>query len=350
MADERRCLQCRRVRLTSEMDPSTWSCFTCPIRCSTCKQYRSADAFSGRKTCTSCRNRLRDTYRAEKGKTLEDRARWLKQARKVVDEALRNRLKLEKEKARWHEDRERWLQGDTTFWAQQTVAFKRGVFLKGPYRQWEGYTEPRELPARAYESWDTPEEGWRAWKPRFLLPEEPREVNGPQKEPQKEKELRGKLQEVDDKYEVYIREGGWKVYWPKLQKRPQEEPHERPQEESQERPQEANGPPGKPQEANSSQEEPQELEDEYEVFVRGITPPEEYWEDPDGAQVLSRPRLPSPVVDEEALRKNREAWWLAAMRERALDSWKEGEDESEGEGESEEDLDRQPIYKKRKRF
>ncbi|KAH6698455.1 hypothetical protein BKA61DRAFT_583282 [Leptodontidium sp. MPI-SDFR-AT-0119] len=103
--------------------------------CLSCKQIRPVSDFlidrlnQRTATCLLCHNRKQDYYREKKGLPLsaEGRARQFKRAQRVVDRALRNRLRLEKQKTRWHKG----------FYGSPT-------WNRGPYRQWEGYTEPRE--------------------------------------------------------------------------------------------------------------------------------------------------------------------------------------------------------------
>ncbi|KAH9207854.1 hypothetical protein DL95DRAFT_395671 [Leptodontidium sp. 2 PMI_412] len=103
--------------------------------CLSCKQIRPVSDFlidrlnQRTATCLLCHNRKQDYYREKKGLPLsaEGRARQFKRAQRVVNRALRNRLRLEKQKTRWHKG----------FYGSPT-------WNRGPYRQWEGYTEPRE--------------------------------------------------------------------------------------------------------------------------------------------------------------------------------------------------------------
>ncbi|KAL5327821.1 hypothetical protein ACEPPN_005527 [Leptodophora sp. 'Broadleaf-Isolate-01'] len=227
------------------------TCITCPIRCPTCKRWQSTDEYpTGRKTCKSCLSRLRDVYRQQKGKPVSDkgRKRQFTQAQQVVEKAMRERLRLEKWKVWWLEDRARWLQGGRDFRNGDLATFEKGpVYLNGPYRQWEGYAEPREKPASAYERWDTPKEGWEKWKPT----------------------------------------------WPRLHEdlRPQEDP----------------------QEVNDNPEEDEE------AFARGMTPPEQVLEHPDG-EGTPKPRPPKRLaspIDEEQRWRSGQALLRAAMEEEA---------------------------------
>ncbi|KAH9220759.1 hypothetical protein DL95DRAFT_382678 [Leptodontidium sp. 2 PMI_412] len=175
--------QLRLCKLCGRVGPdktfkSDSACISCPIRCSTCKQYRSADDFSGRKTCASCRSRLRDVYRERKGEPVENPARRLKQTWKRVEEALQSRLAHEKKKAQWLEGRELWLRGKRDiFTTSELASFPKGpIYLFGPYRQWVGYSEPREEPLRHGYGWDDPEGGWDGWKPQYCNPQETQDL------------------------------------------------------------------------------------------------------------------------------------------------------------------------------
>ncbi|KAH9203999.1 hypothetical protein DL95DRAFT_398858 [Leptodontidium sp. 2 PMI_412] len=196
MTDNRRCVLCQRVRPASESDSTTYACISCPVYCPTCKQYRSANDFSGRKTCmyplpiSTSRRASR-----KKGKPVsnEGRVRQFARAQRVIEEAMRNRLRLEKQKASWLEGRERWLQVDRWFGNWQLATFEKGPeYLDGPYRQWEGYMEPRERSC-GYVGWEVPEGGWDGWKPQW-----PRlqEVEG------HSQEVEGYPHEVENVFEV----------------------------------------------------------------------------------------------------------------------------------------------------
>jgi hypothetical protein len=126
-------------------------------RCSTCKRIRPVHDFPLDRnnirmlSCSACLSRLRDSYRERKGKPVsrEGRARRFRQAQRTVERALRVRIREEKLKRHWLRARERWEQGELTEgWGitrRQIESWQRGEeYCEGPYRQWVGYTDPRE--------------------------------------------------------------------------------------------------------------------------------------------------------------------------------------------------------------
>ncbi|KAH7304634.1 hypothetical protein BKA65DRAFT_486243 [Rhexocercosporidium sp. MPI-PUGE-AT-0058] len=110
--------------------------FTRPRYCSTCgtrlismrSQYQEPVS-----TCRQCREREaipwseRQTDLCLSCKQIRPVLDFLIDRLNQLDRALRNRLRLEKQKTRWHKG----------FYGSPT-------WNRGPYRQWEGYTEPRE--------------------------------------------------------------------------------------------------------------------------------------------------------------------------------------------------------------
>jgi len=65
-------------------------------------------------TYVACHARRRDSYREEKGELIsrEGRTRRFTRARRVVEKALRARIREEKRKERWLEAREQWVRGE----------------------------------------------------------------------------------------------------------------------------------------------------------------------------------------------------------------------------------------------
>ena len=109
-----------------------------------------------------CRERDRDSYRKQKGEPVSQarRARQLTKARRVVEKALQARIREEKKKKWWLEARKRWEQGDRGFVQWQIESFQKGEeYCEGPYRQWVGYTDPREGSIGVSEAWNGPREG-----------------------------------------------------------------------------------------------------------------------------------------------------------------------------------------------
>jgi hypothetical protein len=107
-------------------------------------------------SCTICLARLRDSYRERKGETVskDGQAQRLMRARRVIEKALKARIQGEKRKELWLEARKQWEQGDGGFRQRDIESFRKGEeYCEGPYRQWIGYTEPRE------ENWR--EKNWR---------------------------------------------------------------------------------------------------------------------------------------------------------------------------------------------
>jgi hypothetical protein len=166
MARPRYCHECQTclISLTSESlcvrceerRQIPWSARTVD-RCSMCKRIRPVTDFpldrnhNRALTCTACHARRCDSYREEKGELIsrEGRARRFTRAQRVVEKALRARIREEKRKERWLETREQWARGELTEgWGitrAQIESFKRGEeYREGPYRQWGGYTDPRE--------------------------------------------------------------------------------------------------------------------------------------------------------------------------------------------------------------
>jgi len=168
-------------------------------RCPTCKRIRPVADFpldrNNRRTatCTTCLARLRDFYRERKGEPVskERRVRRFKRAQRVVEKALQARIRGEKTKKWWLEARKRWEQGDQGFVQRDIRSFQKGEeYCEGPYRQWVGYTDPREESWRE-ESWEEgvidQEEDWNSPQGDSTGVSEagngPREVStGPQEE------------------------------------------------------------------------------------------------------------------------------------------------------------------------
>ena len=124
-------------------------------RCSTCKRKRLTTDFcydhDGEyryASCNACLARADETYRERKGEPVSQatRARRWKRAGRVVEKALRARVRQERRKKEWIETRERWKQGKLPgLLPEQVESFRRGEeYCEGPYRQWVGYTDPRE--------------------------------------------------------------------------------------------------------------------------------------------------------------------------------------------------------------
>jgi hypothetical protein len=148
------------------------------FRCSKCKSFRPITDYPldqsnfRAATCSICHTRRRDEYCEGKGEPVskEGRARRFRRAQRVVEKALRGRIREEKLKGHWLKARERWEQGESYY----KEAFKEGVYREGPYRQWVGYTDPREsstgVGESLRESWEGstdgggscigPQEGW----------------------------------------------------------------------------------------------------------------------------------------------------------------------------------------------
>ncbi|KAH8790730.1 hypothetical protein BGZ57DRAFT_1000863 [Hyaloscypha finlandica] len=71
------------------------------------------------------------------------------EAQRIVERALRVRIRGEKLKGHWLKARERWERGELTEgWGatrKQIESWQKGEeYCEGPYRQWVGYTDPRE--------------------------------------------------------------------------------------------------------------------------------------------------------------------------------------------------------------
>ena len=140
------------------------------FRCSKCKSFRlitnyPLDQQSNFRaaTCSVCHTRRRDEYREGKGEPVskEGRARRFRRAQRVVEKALQGRIREEKLKGHWLKARERWEQGELTEgWGatrRQIESWRKGgEYCEGPYRQWVGYTVPRESLREGSQG----EEGW----------------------------------------------------------------------------------------------------------------------------------------------------------------------------------------------
>jgi hypothetical protein len=86
------------------------------------------------------------------------RAQW------VVEKALQVRIREEKLKKGWLNARERWIQGELTkgwgIMREYIESFQKGEeYREGPYRQWVGYTDPRETSTGVGESLQGEERG-----------------------------------------------------------------------------------------------------------------------------------------------------------------------------------------------
>jgi hypothetical protein len=133
------------------------------FRCSKCKRFRPITDYPLRdddfraSTCRTCHEKDRDSYRERKGEPVskEGRVRRFAQAQRVVERALRARIREERIKRNWLEARERWERGEL---AGVNDSFEEGVYRKGPYRQWVGYTDPRE------EGWEGVTGAGEAWE------------------------------------------------------------------------------------------------------------------------------------------------------------------------------------------
>jgi hypothetical protein len=102
-------------------------------------------------TCSVCHARRRDEYCEGKGEPVskEGRVRRFRRAQRVVEKALQGRIREEKLKGHWLKSRERWERGELTEgWGVTREMIeswrKGGKYCEGPYRQWVGYTDPRE--------------------------------------------------------------------------------------------------------------------------------------------------------------------------------------------------------------
>lgn len=160
-------------------------------------------------SCSACLARLRDSYREQKGEPVskEGRARRFKRAQRVVERALRARLQTERIRKTYREAKREWeegapdgrfIRGDLQrfllkdeFWYGslsdedfealreawkgvpreegppgleeiRTALYRKREYKgamerhKNPYRQWEGYIDPRE----GSEAWEGPQDGW----------------------------------------------------------------------------------------------------------------------------------------------------------------------------------------------
>ena len=125
------------------------------FRYSKCKCFRPITDYPLRdddyraSTCRACHERDSDTYRERKGEPVskEGRARRFRQAQRVIERALRARIRGERLKGHWRKAREQWERGELIEgWVTRAEikSFEEGVYRKGPYRQWVGYTDPRE--------------------------------------------------------------------------------------------------------------------------------------------------------------------------------------------------------------
>ena len=120
-------------------------------------------------TCSACHTCRRDGYLEQKGQPVsqEGRARRFKQAQRTVEKALQARIRAEKRKARWLDVREQWEQGELTEGWRVTrgdiESFRKGKeYREGLYRQWAGYTDPRESSTGVGEGSTGPQE--ESWK------------------------------------------------------------------------------------------------------------------------------------------------------------------------------------------
>jgi hypothetical protein len=128
------------------------------FRCSRCKSFRPITDYPLDRqsnfraaTCSVCHARRRDEYYEGKGEPVskEGRARRFTRAQRIVEKALRGRIREEKLKGHWLKARERWERGELTEgWGatrKQIKSWQKGEeYCEGPYRQWVGYTDPRE--------------------------------------------------------------------------------------------------------------------------------------------------------------------------------------------------------------
>ena len=137
------------------------------FRCSKCKCFRPITDYPLQDdnyrafTCRICHERDRDSYRERKGELTKERRAWrFTRAQRVVEKALHARIRGEKTKKWWLEARKRWEQGDRGFVQWQIESFQKGEeYCEGPYRQWVGYTDPREGSIGVSEAWNGPREG-----------------------------------------------------------------------------------------------------------------------------------------------------------------------------------------------
>jgi hypothetical protein len=133
-------------------------------RCSMCKRIRPILDFTLDRnnvrayTCFVCHERRRDSYRERTGEPIskEGRVRRFKQAQRIVEKALRARIRGERLKGHWLKAREQWERGELDY----EEGFEEGVYRVGPYRQWVGYTDPREESIREEERAADREESW----------------------------------------------------------------------------------------------------------------------------------------------------------------------------------------------
>jgi hypothetical protein len=117
-------------------------------------------------TCRICHERDRDLYCERKGEPILKEARvWrFTRAQRIVEKALQVWLREEKRKERWLDMWKRWEQGEfTEGWGitrAQIKGFQKGEeYCEGPYRQWVGYTDPREGSTGNSEAWNGPQGG-----------------------------------------------------------------------------------------------------------------------------------------------------------------------------------------------
>ncbi|KAN0103456.1 hypothetical protein V8E51_011769 [Hyaloscypha variabilis] len=155
-------------------------------RCSTCKRKRPVHEFpldrnSNRAlSCATCHARLRDSYREQKGEPIseEGRARKLKQARRVVEKALRARIWEEKRRQYWLEKLESFMLQDQ-YWpgalSQEDFTALEEAW-KGVPRAGEGPPGLAEIRAALYKKreyksaverrWKSPYRHWEGWAER----------------------------------------------------------------------------------------------------------------------------------------------------------------------------------------
>ncbi|KAH8775016.1 hypothetical protein F5882DRAFT_164682 [Hyaloscypha sp. PMI_1271] len=147
------------------------------FRCSKCKSFRPITDYPldqsnfRAATCSVCHARRRDEYCEGKGEPVskEGRVRRFRRAQRVVEKALQGRIREEKLKGHWLKARERWERGELTEgWGatrEQIESWRKGgEYCEGPYRQWVGYTDPRESSTGVGEGLREGSQGEESWE------------------------------------------------------------------------------------------------------------------------------------------------------------------------------------------
>jgi hypothetical protein len=103
-------------------------------------------------SCSACLARLRDLYREQKGEPIlkEGRARRFARAQRVVEKALKKRIRREEAKERALKARER-----DEWWERKGRELWKEAICKGEDPRIQGWEEA----TRASESWEGPREG-----------------------------------------------------------------------------------------------------------------------------------------------------------------------------------------------